>query len=520
MKKNKISLQILVILSSIFLISANPIQAALPTEAYISGLVGHAQSYALSCESRSAADLANYWGITVSETEFLNALPESDDPEKGFVGNVNNPWGNIPPQAYGVHAKPVADLLNTYGLDAQAHKALLFTDLQAEIATGRPVIVWVIGGVWAGTPQTYTANDGSQTIVAKFEHTMIMIGYDTNNVYLVDAGSGYTQTHTIANFKDSWSVLGNMAVTARATNEEPPASPTYEGDTYIVKQGDYLSGLAEQFNISWQDLAAINDISYPYIIIPGQVLKTGQSIDAEDTPATDTPAENTPLPQPTATPTQDEAQDPGDDYTVLQGEHLMQIARKLKLDWVAIAETNNLASPYTLYPGQVLKLPGSKTELSPTNTPEPQPTATIDPEITPEPTSTPTPSEVVDTGNTYTVLSGDHLMQIARKLQLNWVAIAELNNLTSPYTLSPGQVLKLPGPEAGSPPPPLLEDSSTSETPSSDTDEDIGKTYTVQTGEYIVSIARKLGINWLTLAAVNNLTYPYIVQPGRVLTLP
>ena len=84
---------------------------SLPDSAYISGLTGHAQGYSLSCESRSAADVAAFWGVNIGETEFLQALPHADNPEKGFVGNPNEAWGYLPPHGYGVHATPVAETL-------------------------------------------------------------------------------------------------------------------------------------------------------------------------------------------------------------------------------------------------------------------------------------------------------------------------------------------------------------------------------------------------------------------------
>ncbi len=108
--------------------------AALPEQAFVSGVTGHAQSYGLSCESRSAADVAAFWGASVSETEILNALPRSDDPEIGFVGDVNGAWGYVPPQAYGVHAQPIAKVLQQYGLDAEARQNMTWEEAQAEIA--------------------------------------------------------------------------------------------------------------------------------------------------------------------------------------------------------------------------------------------------------------------------------------------------------------------------------------------------------------------------------------------------
>lgn len=43
-------------------------------------------------------------------------------------------------------------------------------------------------------------------------------------------------------------------------------------------------------------------------------------------------------------------------YTVKAGETLSSIGAKLGVDWKTIASLNGLASPYTIYPGQVLKL--------------------------------------------------------------------------------------------------------------------------------------------------------------------
>jgi LysM repeat protein len=46
--------------------------------------------------------------------------------------------------------------------------------------------------------------------------------------------------------------------------------------TYVVKQGDSLSSIAKSvlgdLNL-WQYLASINNISSPYVIYPGQIIK-------------------------------------------------------------------------------------------------------------------------------------------------------------------------------------------------------------------------------------------------------
>lgn len=186
----------------------------LPSHANIGAISGQPQALPLDCESRSAVDWAGYFGNHINELKFYNSLPHSDNPDKGFVGNVYGIWGNIPPNAYGVHAEPIAALLRSHGLEAYAHRPLSWTDLRAEIAAGRPVIVWIVGSpLKNGIPVYYTPPDGLSTIVARYEHTVVVTGYTENNVSYLNGGTIYSLS--VRAFLDSWSVLGNMAVTAR-----------------------------------------------------------------------------------------------------------------------------------------------------------------------------------------------------------------------------------------------------------------------------------------------------------------
>ncbi len=66
--------------------------------------------------------------------------------------------------------------------------------------------------------------------------------------------------------------------------------------------------------------------------------------------------------QSTATPqvlgaTDTKSQDAFIDYTIVKGDTIFNIAQKYKVEWSALATLNNLASPYTLHPGQQLKVP-------------------------------------------------------------------------------------------------------------------------------------------------------------------
>lgn len=183
-----------------------------PPSAQITGIVGHSQSLPLSCESRSAADWAGYFGVQIDELNFLHGLPPSDNPERGFVGSVRGAWGQIPPDPYGVHAGPVASLLRAYGLKARAYHALTWDQLRAEIASGQPVIVWIVGHVEIGHSIVYTTPNGLEVIVAKYEHTVIAIGYTEDSVMVLDGTKIYSRP--LSTFLNSWGALGNMGIIA------------------------------------------------------------------------------------------------------------------------------------------------------------------------------------------------------------------------------------------------------------------------------------------------------------------
>jgi len=182
----------------------------LPARANIIGIVGHRQSMPLSCEARSAVDWAAYFGKSINEYTFFNGIPLHGNPDKGFVGNVYGSWGQIPPNAYGVHAKPIAQRLREFGLQAKHVRDMTWRELKTEIAAGRPVIVWVVGHVGQGTPVSYTASGGAVTTVAKFEHTVVAIGYTKDKIVILDGAKTYTKYK--GEFLKSWGVLENQAV--------------------------------------------------------------------------------------------------------------------------------------------------------------------------------------------------------------------------------------------------------------------------------------------------------------------
>mgnify|MGYP001603240545 FL=1 len=105
----------------------------------------------------------------------------------------------------------MAAQLRQRGLWARAVIGLSWDEVQSEVAAGRPVIAWVVGHVERGAPIEYTPRDtGQTTVVARYEHTVIVVGYSPGRVTVLDGGD--TDTHSLDVFLQSWAVLGNMAV--------------------------------------------------------------------------------------------------------------------------------------------------------------------------------------------------------------------------------------------------------------------------------------------------------------------
>ena len=183
----------------------------IPNEHYIYTIWGHRQYFPIGCEASAAMDWARYFGVEVNEFNFQYQLPQSDNPDMGFVGSVEGPWGQVPPYAYGVHAAPVALVLREqYGMNAQGVKDFTLQQLKEELAADRPVISWVIGNVVWGEPYEYTDAQGNISTVAAYEHVVIVTGYSSDTIRYMNNGKFYDIPTEY--FLNSWQVLGNMVV--------------------------------------------------------------------------------------------------------------------------------------------------------------------------------------------------------------------------------------------------------------------------------------------------------------------
>ena len=94
--------------------------------------------------------------------------------------------------------------------------------------------------------------------------------------------------------------------------------------------------------------------------------------------------------------------------------------------------------------------------------------------------------------DTVTVQKGDTLYSISRRYNVPLRDLIEINNLTPPYTLNIGRVLRLP----------------------------TAKFHIVEKGDTLYSISRRYSVDVTTLSRVNNLQAPYTLSIGQRLALP
>ena len=195
--------------------SVNAEEAPPPqASATVEGVIGYPQERNLSCESRSAVDLAAYWGTEFTEAAFLRRLPKSDNPHRGFLGDVDMPPGSLPPVGYGVYAEPIAATLRSFGLDAEAHRPFELEALKRELATGRPVIVWATYEMQRPGVDSWVSSDGEVAVIVRWQHTFIAVSYDEQGISLIDAYDAETRYFSYQAFVPAWDQLGRMAVTA------------------------------------------------------------------------------------------------------------------------------------------------------------------------------------------------------------------------------------------------------------------------------------------------------------------
>jgi uncharacterized protein YvpB len=166
------------------------------------------QNHNLSCESSAASMAAQYQGLDLSEADFLAALPYNDNPNLGFRGNIDGPTGGI--QDYGVYADPLLDVMTSFGLKAWPVQGGV-PGIQAAVARGNPVIVWVTYDCMPSTP-VETEISGENVVLVPNQHVVVVTGYNAEGIWANDPWDGQEEFYTYADLERAMGYFGDMAI--------------------------------------------------------------------------------------------------------------------------------------------------------------------------------------------------------------------------------------------------------------------------------------------------------------------
>ncbi|MEA3453437.1 MAG: LysM peptidoglycan-binding domain-containing protein, partial [Candidatus Caldatribacteriota bacterium] len=266
--------------------------------------------------------------------------------------------------------------------------------------------------------------------------------------------------------------------------------PAADSTMYIVKKGDTLWTIAQQYNLTVNSILVNNNISNSELISIGQEMKipldkgtvaetniVSQTVIDKNNSNNNSSINNN--------VSQPEKAEPFV-YTVKAGDNLWNISRKYGVSVEVISSVNNLKEKDLLSLGQKLEIPAIGGGVSKSNQKQ-------------EPTIV-----------TYTVVKGDTLWSISQRYDVKMNTIISTNNLKEISRLSIGQKLKLPITNM---------DIAKAEGYSKDAvAEEI--VYYVKKGESLWSISREYNVKIESIIAANSITDASKISTGQQLRIP
>ena len=179
---------------------------AAPAETGI-GVPNYKQRRNLSCEyaATHAAALAFGWGPT--EEDFLNQVPQANNPHYGYRGNIDGWWGNT--RDYGIYPEPLVPVLADWGFTGEVMYTFGDTGpLIEHVDAGHPVVTWL--GFWGDTRERLS-DEGTYSVFAGM-HVVTVYDYDDDGVWVMDPAKGTKVHYSWSFFTRMWTVVDGMSM--------------------------------------------------------------------------------------------------------------------------------------------------------------------------------------------------------------------------------------------------------------------------------------------------------------------
>jgi LysM repeat protein len=180
----------------------------------------------------------------------------------------------------------------------------------------------------------HTRKDSKYAMAGVF--FLLLSAFLTYNLW-PKANSSSSNNNAVATFTQTVDLASTVntdqpkAVLGASTEATQSVDNTSDFTSYVVKNGDTLFNISQQYNIKWDLIASVNNLAEPYVLHAGQTLK---------------------IPQATTSKV------PNKVYTVQAGESLSTIAKKYNITVDDIIAVNpNLQKSDLVTPGQIIKLP-------------------------------------------------------------------------------------------------------------------------------------------------------------------
>ncbi len=130
-----------------------------------------------------------------------------------------------------------------------------------------------------------------------------------------------------------------------------PPTIIASGDEYTIRPGDTLFSIARAYDVSVDDLAALNNIVNPSLIFWGTTLDIPGDDFGEGGPSTETPTPSpSPSPEPPAATTT---------YVVTEGDNLYRISLRFNTSIARLQALNSIDDADVIFIGQQLVVPAN-----------------------------------------------------------------------------------------------------------------------------------------------------------------